>query len=407
MSLLERYPLVIWTTGYNWYSPLGLKGEEKLAQYLDGGGRLLLSSQDLLDVNGLSSFVQNRLGVIGFTLSVTPTRVSGAKDQPFNADLGLWDLNFSYTNWGDGLLPSETAIVILEDQNPYPVGLAYSGRDWRSSFFSFPLESLDAPSHAILLSQALHWISLFGESRLEAPPAAAGGEQVPLTLTLQLANAQPVSGLSAIIPLPPETSLVAGSLQGPWSYNPLNNQLVWEGNLSPGESISLRAVLQLAENIPANTTLHLRARFYDTNGLVVVAESPIQIGTPWLRLRGDLDRTKAELGETIAFTATLENTGVISDPVALTVTLPAGLSLITETVTVTQGTLAGDQSQLRWFGVIAPDSQINLYFKGRVAPSHPGIKLATSVLAKDLFSRRNVWLVVIVPARYYFPYIAR
>jgi hypothetical protein len=78
------------TTGYNWYSPLGAGGETKLAQYLDGGGRLLLSSQDLLDVNGLSDFIQDRLGVIGFTLSVTPTEVSGALHQPFRNDLGVW-----------------------------------------------------------------------------------------------------------------------------------------------------------------------------------------------------------------------------------------------------------------------------------------------------------------------------
>ncbi len=169
-NTLKNYPIIIWTTGYNWYNPLGTDGEQQLNQYLDQGGRLLLSSQDLLDVNGLSKFVQDRLGVVDFTLSVTPTEVTGAQNHPLHSDLGLWNLTFPYADWGDGLKASKSTAVILEDQNPFPVGVAHSEKNWRSSFFSFPLENLDNQAHHTLLSQSLLWISPFGESWLEAPP---------------------------------------------------------------------------------------------------------------------------------------------------------------------------------------------------------------------------------------------
>lgn len=406
-STLTHYPLVIWATGYNWYSPLGSGGEKQLAQYLDEGGRLLLSSQDLLDVNGLSSFVRDRLGVIGFTLSVTPTEVSGGRDQPFHTDLGLWKLTFPYTNWGDGLKPSEDTSVVLEDQNPFPVGVVRQGSNWRTSFFSFPLETLDDSAHHILLSQALLWISPFGESRLEAPPAVESGGQVPITLTLQLANDLPMPDLRAELPLLPQTSLVPGSLQGSWQFDSLSNKLVWNGDLTPGEKIVLRAVLQLAENLPAKAILPLKARLYDSKGILVVAEAPIQIDVPWLTLQGDYSAKEAEIGDTIAYTLTLRNAGVVSDSTTLTVTIPTGISLITETVTATQGSFTIGQSILQWSGEIQPQTSIFFYYRGRINPLHPGIQLAISALAADLFSRKKVWFVVNVPAQYYFPYITR
>ena len=413
INTLQNYPIVIWTTGYNWYNPLGSDGEKQLSQYLDQGGRLLVSSQDLLDVSGLSSFVQERLGVIGFTLSVTPTEVTGAQDLPraqdlpFNADLGLWDLSYSYPNWGDGLKPSENTAVILEDQNPFPVGVAHTENNWRSSFFSFPLETLDDAAHHILLSQVLLWISPFGESRLAAPPAAVSGGQIPITLTLQLANNQAMFGLRAELPLLPQTSLVKGSLQGPWKFEPSNNSLVWEGDLSPGEIITLSGVLQLAQNLPAKSNLPIKANLYDSKGLVIVAETPVQIEVPWLRLLGDFNPKEAEMGETTVYTLELRNDGVISSSTFLTVTIPTGISLISDTLTATQGIISTRASTIQWSGEIPPQSGVFIGYSARINPAHPGIRLATSALAADLYSRKKAWFVVRVPARYYFPFIMR
>ena len=46
---LLNYGIVVWTTGYDWYEPLAPRDETRLAAFLDHGGRLLLTGQDILD----------------------------------------------------------------------------------------------------------------------------------------------------------------------------------------------------------------------------------------------------------------------------------------------------------------------------------------------------------------------
>jgi uncharacterized repeat protein (TIGR01451 family) len=196
-------------------------------------------------------------------------------------------------------------------------------------------------------------------------------------------------------------------MEGSWEYDPLNNSLVWEGTLAPGESIPLRAALQLADDIPSGTTLHLKAKFYDSQGLVILAEAPIRVGAPWIRLRGDYNRKVAEPGDTVAYTVTLSNEGVISDSTFLTVTIPAGISLISETVTTTQGIFSIGQGNILWAGEIKPNMQTIVSYQGIVNSEYPGVRLATSATAAEAGFRRKIWMVVKVPAHYYFPYISR
>ena len=297
--------------------------------------------------------------------------------------------------------------MVLEDQNPFPVGIAHAGTNWRSSFFSFPLETLDRAAHHLLLSQALLWISPFGESHLQAPPAALSGTQIPITLTLQLANDRFMPGLRAVLPLLPQTSLVPGSLQGPWEYNAEGNQLIWNGSLSPSEKISLKAILQLAENIPAETILPLKAYLYDSQGLVVVAESPLQIGVPWLRLWGNSSLPEAAVGETNFYTFTLRNDGVISSATSLTITIPNGLRLITDTLSSTSGLLSVQGNEIRWNGDIQPQTSVVIQYKAEIITHKEGIKLATSALAVNAYVRKKAWATVWIPAKYYYPLIMK
>ena len=45
---LLNYGIVVWTTGYDWFEPLTSADETRLAAFLDHGGRLLLTGQDIL-----------------------------------------------------------------------------------------------------------------------------------------------------------------------------------------------------------------------------------------------------------------------------------------------------------------------------------------------------------------------
>ena len=75
-SELSAYQVVVWNTGYNYSSATaGLSSSEQtaIAGYLDSGGRIFISGQDIL-YNGVSStFRQNYLKVAGFVSDVTST----------------------------------------------------------------------------------------------------------------------------------------------------------------------------------------------------------------------------------------------------------------------------------------------------------------------------------------------
>jgi len=146
---------------------------------------------------------------------------------------------------------------------------------------------------------------------------------------------------------------------------------------------------------------------YDSQGILAVAESPIQVGVPWLSLHGDYSAKEAYLGDTIAYTLTLRNGGVISDSVVLTITLPVGISVLPGSILAAQGNITSSQSLIQWTGEIQPHTQVLIYFSGSGLPDYPGIRLATSVLAVDPYSRRKAWFVVTVRAQYYFPLIAK
>ncbi len=238
-----------------------------MGDYLDGGGRLLLSSQDLLDVSGLSDFVRARLGVIGATLSVTATDVVALPGSPLSDDArpggsafpggtdGPWRLKYPFANWSDGLEPAAAARGVLQDEHQFTVGVVRSEPSWRTAFFAFPLEALDDAARRTLLGRTLVWLSPLGESRLDAPPVAAEGSRIPLTLTLGLADAAPRTGLRALLPLPPESeaNLAPGSLFGPWDYDPSSRALSWLGDLAPGVTVTLAAELDLAHGIADGT----------------------------------------------------------------------------------------------------------------------------------------------------------
>ena len=128
LGLLERYGLVIWLTGYDdtYTSRSGTltPGDiQNLSQYMDGGGRLWLSSFEVLwdtwAIRGNDSFVKNYLHVRNFTYGTnpgvdddwgTPASLDGVEGDPIGdgpsiptvqPPAGLWDKTDRIDNASD------------------------------------------------------------------------------------------------------------------------------------------------------------------------------------------------------------------------------------------------------------------------------------------------------------------
>ncbi|MGQ9840877.1 MAG: S8 family serine peptidase [Anaerolineae bacterium] len=407
-AMLQSYPLAIWTTGYDWFQPLSADELDLLAGYLDRGGRLLLSSQDLLDYEQNTAFAAERLGVAASILSVAASDVVGPDGNPLGAELGPWRLRYPFMNWSDGIVPRPTALSLLQDQGQHVVAVAQPADRWRTAFFAFSLEALAPDALATLLGRTLLWLSPLGESRLEAPAFAARGAQVPITLTLGLADEAPRSGVAATLPLPLGLDLVSGSLRGPWQADSTGRALRWTGDLVPGQQLVMTARLAVSQELPQGALLPLSAVLDAGDGIILQARSPIRVDVPWLVLRETGPIEEMAPGSVVSLTLNVTNIGQITATAFLTDTLPKGLMLLPETVQASRGSVNVGATALNWHDVLPPGAEAAIRFNVRVTPVNPRARLSDWAELTDQTGRRVVaWAMVHVRQRNYLPLIFR
>ncbi len=232
---LKKYQSVIWNTGYDYSSPnAGLSAAEQTAisAYLDAGGRIYISGQDVLYNGVTTTFLQNYLKVSGFSSDVataahTETGVAG---DPITGGMSLTlaapaDFGSLYV---DAVTPIAGASGILQHgvttaSSPFSA-VRYRG-DYATGGFGIvfstaPFESISATAaapnnQATFLKNVLSYLN--GATiavNVSAPSAAAtteAGGQVTFTVAL---SAQPAADV--VIPVSvsdaTEASVSASSL---------------------------------------------------------------------------------------------------------------------------------------------------------------------------------------------------
>ena len=170
-STLSQYKVVIWSTGATYENTLTTDDMNNLKQYLDNGGALFLSSQDLLwEVSGgndgsiSNDFVVNYLGVDAVANDKSYTSVNGVSGDPIGDGLSL-SLNYPYTNYADWIGYTNNAYPILANNN-YATAVRYAGSNFRTVFLAFSFEavvSADASAGADLLKRIVNWLMNGGD----------------------------------------------------------------------------------------------------------------------------------------------------------------------------------------------------------------------------------------------------
>ncbi len=192
LDALQMYPMVLWYMANDWYQPLTTEEEDRLAAYLQGGGRLTLSGQDYL--YGLpnhrpGSFAQNYLGILAHTEDYSSTSVTGQPGNPVGNGVGPFALTFpnGYANFTDALTPTAAAQIATVGQAGQPNSLTNAGTNWHSHFMSFGPELLAPTERARLLQRSLGWLSWLGRSTV-TPSVSASLDGANLTYTATLIN---------------------------------------------------------------------------------------------------------------------------------------------------------------------------------------------------------------------------
>ncbi len=156
-ATLLAYQTVIWFTGDSFGGPCGPgpAGEAALAQYLDGGGCLLISSQDYHYDRDLTNFMSDYLGVASVNDDVDQTQATGAGS--VFTGMGPYALSYPFSNYSDTLNADGTAEVAFTGS----VGDCAVNKDngvYKTTFWGFPLEAVGSASDRMeLISAVIDW----------------------------------------------------------------------------------------------------------------------------------------------------------------------------------------------------------------------------------------------------------
>lgn len=408
LDLLTQYDLAIWYTGYDWFSPLTSGEEEMLGRYLLNGGRLLLSSQDMLDISGPTDFNRTFLGVLASTLTVTPTQVSPIPDNPILPGQQVIPLQYPFPNWSDGLAPGVGSQALLYDQNSRIVGVSTRGPQWRTAFFSFPLESMQPEPLTALLGQTTLWLSPFRGSRLTAPPAVDRTQPIPISLQVTAQDTAHLNQARIHLPIPTDLSILTGSVAGGWQITPNGDGLSWEGNLQSNLTRTLTAQLQINPSATSLVTIPLQAHLFAGNGLTVTARTLIHIDTPWFTLEKKGGSLSAQPGQEITFSLHLQNQGVLQGAAMLTDSLPLGLALLPATLHADVGQATANNGELFWQGSLLPGQESQIQYRGVITltQQETGAILYNRVYLAHGSQRISDYTTTIAPAWRFLPILS-
>lgn len=144
---LAEYPLVIWFNGLDARPVVISRADEAaMAAYVEGGGRLLLVSQNYLSdaSKGRTAFARETLGITSHQADtqVDEVAVGSAVTLPYPAYPLANDLTV-IGNWSDGFAaPAGATVLFTGPEDGLCYGMARAAGAGKAAFFSFALENV-------------------------------------------------------------------------------------------------------------------------------------------------------------------------------------------------------------------------------------------------------------------------
>lgn len=163
---MAGYDIVIWFSGDKYGSAGPNSADEAaLAAYLDGGGRLFLSSQDYLYDMDLTAFGQNYLGIGSYTNDSGGASMKyGVPGDPIGDGLGPFPLSYppGFTDYGDVVEAGNGGSLAFRSSAAGGNGLDVdkTGSGWQTVFFGtswVPLAHASAANGEAVLQRVLDW----------------------------------------------------------------------------------------------------------------------------------------------------------------------------------------------------------------------------------------------------------
>lgn len=416
-SRLGWYPVVVWFTGYDWYDPINAEDEVNLASFLEGGGRLFLSSPFYLAMEGLTPFARTRLGV-SRSVEDLPTDVAyGAAGDPLGEALGVLPLTNPYISagfyvMGGALVPERDTATALRGGSDRALALHRAGADGRTVFMITPFEALSTRDAPRVMRRAVGWLGWLGDSTLRADRSVAqAGESLAFTLTARHNASTPIRAtMTATWPL--GVTFIPASLTPGASYSLASRVVTWTGTLDPGAAVTVAYRVTLGAALSTGTRLTTTAVFRDdTHGIPWDQLNVVRVGAPDLTLSTFAAPSPVTPATLPTYTLVISNSG--SGPASFagaTVLLPMHISIVTGSLALSgSGSVTLSTDAIRWHGALeAGRSALVTYRLDTTRMLTDQVFLSEALLDDGAggAAERQVW-VEVTPFRFILPLILK
>jgi hypothetical protein len=162
-SFLNNFPAVIWYTGYDQDSTISETNQLALMHYLDQGGRLFMTGQNISDETSGSVLMNNYLHA-SHSANTGGLSVKGYDGDPVGDGLAfLLNENIDMANQysQSRLIPLNGGIECFKYGNTSAVaGIRFENDDFKTLFLGFGFESLDLSTRYALMLRILEYFDL-------------------------------------------------------------------------------------------------------------------------------------------------------------------------------------------------------------------------------------------------------
>jgi uncharacterized repeat protein (TIGR01451 family) len=391
---LKMYPMTIWFSAYDWYQPLTSAEEERLAAYLEGGGRLYYNGQDYLFYSdGPNDFARNFLGVDDYTEDFTSTIVVGQVESEVGSYLGPYEVVYPYKNYSDALTPTASAHVIFVGQEGQPNSVTNARLNpltgdpqWRTAFFAFNPDGLSDVANGRLMQRVVGWLSWLGASTVNADrPFAHDTDTLTYTLVLRNDGWQDMASAyftatftSDLIPIP-------ASVSGGASWAPEHSSFVWSGSLAQGQSLTFTYQAIITGSLPmGHVVSHTVWMGYDNHHIEFDRIVATPVNLPILSQSSfSVSPTIGEKGSLLTYTLQVRNTGVADGQVTAVNTLPSSVALVPNTLWASDGITQANGQFITWHVPVAVGETASLTYTAMITQVPFGFALQNQAILDD------------------------
>lgn len=409
LRILERYPIVVWFTGYDWYAPVTAEEESSLISYLRDGGRLFLSSQDFLYYHSSGPLSRDYMGVLRYTEDATPTLASGVREDPVGDGLGPYSLSYPFANMADAVEPAPGTSVVFRDEHRRPIALLRRDDAYATEFMAFPFEALPEDERSTVMSQSVGWLSWLGGSTFQAGsgPASPGSTA---TYALSIRNDGPQTATAEVsITVPSGLAVDASSLPDLAQFDQGDGRIEWKTSVGSTSAVTMTYGATIEVGTPAGSLLNSTAAIrHAEHNIAFRRSASVGVGLP------DLSESVLQILPTstarplVTDTLSARNDGSAdAADASVEIVLPAGTDAVSASLSwAGGGTASIEGGVVRWSGSVYSGAWLTVGCQVTLPATSRPLTLYGVAFVDDGSGEapleRSAW-VVAVPHRVFLP----